>query len=68
MSHLVTLATQIAKGTQNLLLLAPADIPAASALLGEWRQQRDALQAELDHANENQPVTFDADAVLAELD
>lgn len=68
LAQTVKLEQQIAKGTQNLLLLAPADIPAASALLAEWRQQRDALQSELDHANENQPVTFDADAVLAELD
>lgn len=61
-------AKQIAKGTEVLLLLAPADIPAASSLLAQWRTQRDALQDELDQADECQPSAFDADAVLAELD
>lgn len=41
--QLAKLDRQIAKGTENLLLLAPADIRAASAMLADWRAQRDGL-------------------------
>ena len=68
LAQMVKLDQQIAKGTENLLLLAPADIPAATALLAQWRTQRDELQAELDNAEETKPATYDADAILAELD
>jgi hypothetical protein len=65
---LVKIGQQIAKGTENLLLLAPADLPAASAMLAQWRTQRDGLQTELDSAETTKPATYDADAILAELD
>lgn len=36
--------------------------------MAQWRTQRDELQAELDNAEETKPATYDADAILAELD
>lgn len=66
--QLAKLDQQIAKGTENVLLLAAADIPAASALLANWRAQRDGLHAELDDAENSKPAALDADAILAELD
>lgn len=42
------LDSQITKGSENLLLLAPVDFPAASAMLGHWREQRNPLQVALD--------------------
>jgi len=46
---------QISRGTENLLLLAPADLPAASALLAKWRNDRDQIQAELNAAEQSTP-------------
>jgi len=68
LAQMVKIGQQITKGTENLLLLAPADIPAASAMLAQWRTQRDESQAELDNAEDAKPATYDADAVLAEFD
>jgi hypothetical protein len=68
MSQVTKLEQQITKGTENLLLLAPADIPAASALLAQWREERDRVQAELDACEEAKPLAFDTDTILAELD
>ena len=59
---------QITKGSENLLLLAPVDIPAASAMLGQWREQRNQLQAELDTEQQDAPAPYDVDAIMAELD
>ena len=42
------LASQIIKGSENLLLLARLDIPDTSAMLGQWREQRNQLQAAMD--------------------
>jgi hypothetical protein len=39
-----------------------------SALVAQWRTQRDGLQAELDKFEDSKPAKIDADAVLAELD
>ena len=68
LAQISKLEQQITKGTENLLLLAPADIPAASALLAQWREERDRVQAELDACEEAEPLAFDTDTILAELD
>lgn len=68
LAQMLKLDQQIAKGTENLLLLAPVDIPAASSLLAQWRKQRDELQVELDNVEESKPAKFDVQAILAELD
>ena len=68
LAQLAKVEQQIARGTENLLLLAPVDIPAASSLLAQWRTRRDELQAELDDDDATKPTTYDVDAILAELD
>jgi len=68
LAQLAKLDQQVAKGTENLLLLAPADIPAASAMLAQWREQRNAVQADLDALANEKRTEIDADAVIAELD
>ena len=62
------LEQQIGKGTENLLLLAPADIPSASALLAQWREEREELQTQIDTFEEVEPAPFNEESVLAELD
>lgn len=47
---------QFSRGTENLLLLAPADLPAASAMLAQWRTQRGQLQNELNEAEQTKPA------------
>lgn len=64
------LEQQIAQGTENLLLAAPADVPAATKILAKWRKDRDRLMAELADvtAGESRQPRLDANAVMAELD
>ncbi len=67
-AQITKLDLQISKGTENLLLMAPADIPAASDMLARWREERERVQVELDDCQQTEPIPFDADIVLAELD
>ncbi len=68
LAQIAKLDQQISKGTENLLLMAPADIPAASGMLAHWREVRERVQVELNECQQVEPVPFDPDAVLAELD
>ena len=68
LAQITKLDLQISKGTENLLLMAPADIPAASDMLARWREERERVQVELDDCQQTEPIPFDADIVLAELD
>lgn len=49
-ARLTAVETKITKGTENLLLASPEDMPEVSAMLARWRQQRGKLQAELEAA------------------
>jgi hypothetical protein len=49
-AEVAKLDRQIERGTRNLLLADPADVPAAKAMLADWRKERDAAQARLDAA------------------
>jgi site-specific DNA recombinase len=49
-TRISALDRKIAKGSENLLLSDPANVPELSDLLGKWRKERDALQAELERA------------------
>jgi hypothetical protein len=66
-TQMAKIEQQISRGTENLLL-APADLPAARALLAKWRNERDQIQAEMNAAEQSAPIRFDADAIIAELD
>ncbi len=67
-TQMAKIEQQIIRGTENLLLLAPVDLPAASGLLAKWRNERDQIQAEMNAAEQSAPIRFDADAIIAELD
>jgi hypothetical protein len=43
-------------------------VPTNWRLLAQWRIQRDELQAQLDSDDDMEPMSFDADAIIAELD
>ncbi len=47
-TRLGALERKIAKGSENLLLANPEDIPELSALLADWRRDRERLQSELE--------------------
>ena len=59
---------QIGKGNEYLLLLAPADIPAVSKLLAQWREPRNELHVTLNEATDTHLMAVDADAVMGQLD
>jgi hypothetical protein len=54
-ARLAKLEKQIKRGTENLLLADPEDVPAAQKLLKEWRAEREQLQADLDAQSSRAP-------------
>lgn len=52
-NKIIALDAKIAKGTENLLLADPANIPEMSIMLAGWKDERDNLQAELEAAAVN---------------
>ena len=49
-TKITALDRKIAKGSENLLLADPANVPELSDLLGRWRKERDRMQADLEAA------------------
>jgi hypothetical protein len=49
-TKITALDRKIAKGSENLLLADPANVPELSDLLSKWRKERDRLQGELETA------------------
>jgi len=49
-AEVAKLDRQIERGTKNMMLADPDDVPAAKIVLAEWRQERKAAQARLDAA------------------
>jgi site-specific DNA recombinase len=58
-TKIAALDRKIAKGSENLLLADAANVPELSELLGQWRKERERLQADLERAavnpNDNDP-------------
>jgi len=67
------LNAKITRGTENLLLADPADVPAARDLLAKWRDEKAALEAEYatlarSPAGKGQDAATRAKAALKELE
>lgn len=67
-TQLAELERKISRGTENLLLVDPSDVPALRTVLADWRSQRDDLQASLAAERGSKPVGIDPDEVLAQLE